>query len=102
MEVQTWNSEKQTEDIEPRPPADAQRLLQKISETPLSGDSSGCSSGHESITSLESTAHISPSDSGTEQPRSPSLNEENRKNSLRLRNVSAAAVPRPTINMGMS
>lgn len=100
LEVQTWNSEKQTEDIEPRPPADAQRLLQKISETPISGDSSGCSSGHESITSLESAAHISPSDSGTEQPRSPSLNEENRKNSLRLRNVSAAAVPRPTINMG--
>ncbi|XP_018565709.1 cytokine receptor [Anoplophora glabripennis] len=100
FEIENWNSEKQNDiEIEPNPPADAQLLLHKISETRLSGDSSGCSSGHESITSsIESTAHISPTDSGTEQPRSPSLNEENRKNSLRLRNVSAA--PRPPINIG--
>ncbi|XP_076261381.1 cytokine receptor domeless isoform X1 [Rhynchophorus ferrugineus] len=41
-----------------------------------SGESSGCSSGHESVaSSIESTGHLSASDSGTEQPRSPSLGE---------------------------
>lgn len=96
LDVETWTTEK-IKDNNPSPPADAQRLLQKINETPPNGDSSGCSSGRESITS-SSTANISHTDSGTEQPRSPSLNEENRENSLRWRNVSAG--PRPTINMG--
>ncbi|XP_030748667.1 cytokine receptor isoform X2 [Sitophilus oryzae] len=42
----------------------------------LSGESSGCSSGQESVaSSIESTGHLSASDSGTEQPRSPSLGE---------------------------
>ncbi|KAJ8936498.1 hypothetical protein NQ314_012362 [Rhamnusium bicolor] len=93
-----WSSEKHVEDIDRSSRADEELLLQQISETRLSGESSGCSSAHESITlSLESTNHISPSDSGTEHPRSPSLNEESRRNSLRQRNVSAT---RPSINKG--
>ncbi|KAJ8955446.1 hypothetical protein NQ318_003545 [Aromia moschata] len=64
-----------------------------------SGDSSGLGSAHDSIASSEeSTNHISPSDSGTEQPRSPSLSED-RKNSLRQRNKQANMKP-STINKG--
>ncbi|XP_066158032.1 cytokine receptor isoform X1 [Euwallacea fornicatus] len=40
-----------------------------------SGESSGCCSGTESISSGESAGHLSISDSGTDQPRSPSLPE---------------------------
>ncbi|KAJ8973280.1 hypothetical protein NQ317_019546 [Molorchus minor] len=74
--------------------ADEELLLNKIKGgLRSSGDSSGCSSGHESITSsLESTTHISPSDSGTEQPKSPSLSE-NRRHSLRQRNVAPGVRP---------
>lgn len=60
---------------ENRPPADEELLLDKISETKHhSGDSSGCSSAHDSVTSsIDSGSHISStSDSGTEHPRSPS------------------------------
>lgn len=55
--------------------ADEQLLLDKITDgaRQRSGDSSGCSSGHESVASSDTTSHISgSSDSGTEQPRSPS------------------------------
>ncbi|KAG5899472.1 hypothetical protein JTB14_015324 [Gonioctena quinquepunctata] len=97
-----WGSEKNPDDIDRSSRADEQLLLEKISEIRTSGDSSGCSSGHESITSsLESTTHTS-IDSGTDQPRN--ITEENRRNSLRQRNVSSKGYVLPdaipTINWG--
>ncbi|KAK5639012.1 hypothetical protein RI129_011504 [Pyrocoelia pectoralis] len=73
-------------------------LLKRSGSQNMSGDSSGCSSAHESVTaSIESTTHSSnSSDSGTEQPRSSST-EELQTNSLRLRNVAAN---RPISNKG--
>ncbi|RZB38682.1 cytokine receptor, partial [Asbolus verrucosus] len=67
-----WNTEKHQENCDFRSPPDEELLLVKMNEgRHLSGDSSGCSSGHESVTSsLESGTHISTSDSGTEQPGS--------------------------------
>lgn len=57
------------------PPADEELLLEKIGERGQ-GDSSGCVSGHESVTSAESGSHISSvSDSGTEQPNTSSTSE---------------------------
>lgn len=87
-----WGPPKVQEDQSRRPSADEELLLVKMSDSRnLSGDSSGCSSGHESVTSsLESGTHLSStSDSGTEQPRSSST-EDLRKNSLRLRNVASS------------
>ncbi|KAJ3639518.1 hypothetical protein Zmor_002874 [Zophobas morio] len=66
-----WSTEKHQESRTPHSPPDEELLLVKMSEgRNFSGDSSGCSSGHESVTSsLESGTHISSSaDSGTEQP----------------------------------
>lgn len=69
----SWNGSNDPEDP-PRkpPPADEEHLLEKLSEG-RSGNSSGCSSGHDSVTSLESgnVVSSSSSDSGTEQPPSP-------------------------------
>ncbi|CAH1153652.1 unnamed protein product [Phaedon cochleariae] len=98
-----WTSEKSPEDIDRSSRADEELLLQKMSEVRASADSSGCSSGHESITSsLESNTHLSV-DSGTDQPRS--VSDENRRNSLRQRNVSCKGYVMPdaiqtTVNWG--
>ncbi|KAL1493403.1 hypothetical protein ABEB36_011464 [Hypothenemus hampei] len=53
----------------------------------VNGDSSGCCSGTESVSSsADSAGHLSISDSGTDHPRSPSLGEsEHRDISLRQR-----------------
>lgn len=58
------------------PSADEESLLGKKPES-LHGDSSGCVSGHGSVTSCgESGSHISSaSDSGTEQPKTPPVSE---------------------------
>ncbi|CAG9855530.1 unnamed protein product [Phyllotreta striolata] len=80
---------------------DEELLLDKIAEKCPTRDSSGCSSGQESITSSnESTAHLS-IDSGTDQTRSVA---DEKENSLRLRNVSSKGYvlhdPTPTVNRG--
>lgn len=85
-----WPTEKNEDKCHIDSPPDEQSLLDK-NETEMKriDDSSGCSSGHESVTSsLETTTHLSSSDSGTEQPRSSS-SEEMRRHSLRQRNVGA-------------
>lgn len=90
--LSNWGGPKIQEEQSHHPSADEELLLVKFPNTGnLSGDSSGCSSGHESVTSsLESGTHLSStSDSGTEQPRSSST-EDLHKNSLRLRNVSSS------------
>lgn len=94
-----WGNPKIQKDPDRHISADEESLLVKIGDSRnVNGDSSGCSSGHESVTSsLESTTHLSnTSDSGTEQPRSSST-EDLRKNSLRLRNVAAS---RPVVSKG--
>jgi cytokine receptor domeless len=66
-----WSTDKHKENNYSHSPPDEELLLVKMSEgRHFSGDSSGCSSGHESVTSsLESGTHISSSsDSGTEHP----------------------------------
>lgn len=83
-----WDLPKHPPEPDRKPPADEELLLDKISEAKhrsagsSGGDSSGCSSAHESVTSsIDSGSHISStSDSGTEHPRSPS-------GELRLRTV---------------
>lgn len=73
-----WSSEKRQQETGDPPPPDEELLLVKMTEARhFSGDSSGCSSGHESVTSsLESGTHISSSsDSGTEQPTAYSVME---------------------------
>ncbi|KAF2881194.1 hypothetical protein ILUMI_24978 [Ignelater luminosus] len=90
--LSNWGGPKIQEEQSHHPSADEELLLVKFPNSGnLSGDSSGCSSGHESVTSsLESGTQISStSDSGTEQPRSSST-EDLHKNSLRLRNVSSS------------
>lgn len=67
-----WSTEKHKENRDAHSPAaDEELLLVKINEGSnrhLSGDSSGCSSAHESVTSsLGSNTHMSNCDSGTEQ-----------------------------------
>nr|XP_023020185.1 cytokine receptor-like [Leptinotarsa decemlineata] len=85
-EIVLWGSEKHPDDIDRSSRADEQLLLEKISDIRTSAESSGCSSGHESITSSLDSTHMS-IDSGTDQPRN--MKEENRRNSLRQRNVSS-------------
>lgn len=79
-------------DIGPDP--DEQLLLDRKADGLINGDSSGCSSGQESvISSLASGTNLSGSaalDSGTEQPKMPSDEEQlpntsSREGSLRLR-----------------
>ncbi|EFA12822.1 cytokine receptor [Tribolium castaneum] len=73
-----WSTEKRQDPGDSHSPPDEELLLVKMSEgRHFSGDSSGCSSGHESVTSsLESGTHISSSsDSGTEQPAAYSVME---------------------------
>lgn len=80
-----WQSGKHPEEHTrfPPKPADEEMLLSKIKEnTPISADTSGCSSAHESVTSSLESAHISSADSGTDQKD----NEEAAQNSLRKRN----------------
>lgn len=67
-----WGVPGASEDPPRNSAADEEHLLEKLTDGRLSGDSSGCSSGHDSVTSLESGTNMSSSsDSGTEQPRSP-------------------------------
>lgn len=77
--------EKHSDEILPGEPL----LPEKFPTQPrnASGETSGCCSGTESVSSsVESAGHLSMSDSGTEQPRSPSLGEsEHRDVSLRQR-----------------
>ncbi|KAK4871636.1 hypothetical protein RN001_015760 [Aquatica leii] len=98
MDLTHWGSSKIQDDASRPPSADEELLLVKRSDSQnLSGDSSGCSSGHESVTSSSESGTLSnSSDSGTEQPRSAST-EDLHKNSLRLRNVSSN---RPVVSKG--
>ncbi|XP_060537286.1 cytokine receptor [Cylas formicarius] len=82
--------EKHLDDDDHSLPADELPMLKKFpsQSRTLSGDSSGLSSGNESVaSSLHSAENFSTSDSGTEHPRSPSLSgsEHNRDISLRQR-----------------
>uniref|UniRef100_A0A6P7GSX4 Cytokine receptor n=1 Tax=Diabrotica virgifera virgifera TaxID=50390 RepID=A0A6P7GSX4_DIAVI len=81
---------------------DEELLLERMNEKCQAVDSSGCSSGQESISSsVESTTHLSV-DSGTDQPRN--VSDDNKENSLRLRNVSSKGYvmydPTPPVNRG--
>lgn len=70
--VLSWSNENQ-EKRESHAPPDEELLLIKMTDIrQFSGDSSGCSSGHESVaSSLEAGSHVSSSsDSGTEHPTS--------------------------------
>lgn len=82
-------------------PADEELLLEKLGNQHLSGDSSGCSSGHESVTSsINSNTHLSStSDSGTEQPRSDSTEDLHTTYSLRLRNVRPCTTSKGYVTM---
>lgn len=73
---QDWTQKRPEPDHHPS--ADEELLLEKVGESRhQSGDSSGCVSGHESVASSgESASHVSSgSDSGMEQPRTPSAGE---------------------------
>lgn len=72
--VVPWGSEKHSEDVDHQSRADEALLLDKMPEV-RSGESSGCSSGNESLTCSESPTQTANSDSGTEQPSS--LTDEN-------------------------
>lgn len=101
-----WSSEKQSlpqqqqQQLNHEAPADEQVLLEKLTDDRLSGESSGCSSGHVSVASIDdSEMHDSNNDSGTEQqapstPRSSTSslinNDDGNGTSLRLRNVTNA------------
>ncbi|XP_018331539.1 cytokine receptor [Agrilus planipennis] len=71
------------------PPPDEQLLLRKIPDRNSAIDSSGCSSGHESVTSsIDSSTRIpSPTDSGTEQPNISSTEEVGKSNTIRHRKL---------------
>ncbi|KAK9889376.1 hypothetical protein WA026_004652 [Henosepilachna vigintioctopunctata] len=93
---------------------DEEQLLMKKNEgSPnLNGDSSGCSSAHDSVTcSVDTTSNLSSStsDSGTEQPRTPSSEDLTAlavTNSLRQRNIRPVnkpyvALPLDSCNTGV-
>lgn len=93
-----WNLEKNSNDTEhlAGQPNDKERLLVKRSNSNINHqtvESSGCSSAHDSITgSVDSAESISSSnsDSGTEQPTTPpvdDLNDPSHNSSLRQRNI---------------
>ncbi|XP_044765029.1 cytokine receptor [Coccinella septempunctata] len=84
---------------------DEKHLLMKKNEgspTTNIGDSSGCSSAHESVTcSLDSASNISSStsDSGTEQPKIPSAEDlsDLTTSSLRQRNIRPTSISKPYV-----
>ncbi|KAF5285699.1 hypothetical protein FQA39_LY16505 [Lamprigera yunnana] len=101
MGLTHWSAPDKIQDEQDRPPsADEELLLVKRCDSEnLSGDSSGCSSGHESVTSSIGSGTLSnTSDSGTEHPRSSSA-EDLHKNSLRLRNISNRPTNRGYVTM---
>lgn len=86
-----WDEPKRSIEPDRLPCADEELLLDKISGMGRhSGESSGCSSAHESVTSsMDSASHLSgSSDSGTEHPRSSS-------SELRRRAVPTSRTPPP-------